>query len=56
MAWVTASTSIVKLEVETVEAALFSWMALTGIWLQSHQCTHYEVLRYAVFLNEKLDL
>ena len=27
-AWVTASTSIVKLEVETVEAALSSWMVL----------------------------
>ena len=29
---------------------------LTGLRWLSHQCIHYDVLRFAVFLKEKLDL
>ena len=61
--WVTASTSIVKLEVETVQAALAVFCTLFnseaspglvfGDWAIS---VHYEILLCAVFLSEKLDL
>ena len=61
----TASTSIVKLEVEIVQAAMSSWMVVTpcltakphlGWFLVTGPSVHCEVLRFAVFLNEKLDL
>ena len=63
----TASTSIVKLEVETVWAALSSWMVVASCLTVKPQpdwslvtdraiSVHYVVLQFAVFLNEKLDL
>ena len=63
----TVSTSIVKLEVATVYSALSSWMVVTpcltikprpdwSLVTDRAISVHYEVLRFAVFLNKKLDL
>ena len=63
----TASTSIVKLEVETVQATLSSCMVIAPYWtVKPHPdwslvtepsvYIYYKGLRFAVFLNEKLDL
>ena len=66
-AWVTASAFTVKLEVETKQAALPVFTDGSRTLLDSEASpwlvfadwainVHYEVLRFAVFLNEKLDL
>ena len=65
-AWVTASTSIVKLEVETVQAALSSWMVVTPCltvkpypdWSLVTEPSVYAMRScgFAVFLDQKLDL
>ena len=58
----TAFTSIVKLEAETVQAALSSWIVVAPcLTVKPHPdwslvTDHYEVLRFAVLWNEKLDL
>ena len=63
----TASTSIIKLEVETVKDVLYSWMVVAPcLTVKPHPDwslvtgpsvhIHHEVLRFVVFFNGKLDL
>ena len=65
-AWVNASTSIVKLEVETgctvfmdgghIDLA-WQWSATqTGLWWLIHQCTLWDLAVGCFLVNEKLDL